>query len=280
MDDAEDVKVDVGGFRRGHVPEEPDAELRGLVMVLDQQAGAPAVRRLREWSLAALAARPGEVAVDVGSGTGDDVQVLAAAVGRDGRAVGVEPHAGLRSEAVRRAAATGSTAVFVDGDALALPFEDRSVDVLRCERVWQHLDDPAAAAREVARVLAPGGRAAIIDSDWGTVIQSHGDPDVLRRVQLSSWARIANPFSGRRIRGLLVEADLTVDADVGSAALIFPTETMWRLGMLEQNVRAAVESGAITEPEAEEHLAELRAAAEAGTMHASVTMFSFVARRH
>ena len=279
MDEAAEVRVDVGGFRRSHVPEEPDAELRGLVMVLDEQAAAPAVRRLREWTLAALAARPGDLAVDVGSGTGDDVLALAGAVGPEGRAVGVEPHAGLRSEAVRRAAATGSTAEFVDGDARALPFDDRSVDVLRCERVWQHLDDPAAAAREVARVLAPGGRAAIVDSDWGTMLQSHGDPDVLRRLAENVWARMANPFSGRRVRRLLVEAGLTVDGDVGSAALIFPKKAMGQLGMLQYNVRAAVESGAVTEAEAEQHLAEVLAAVEADTLHASVTMLSFVARR-
>ena len=279
MDDATDVRVDVGGFRRGHVAEEPDAELRGLVMVLDEQATAPAVRRLRDWTLAALAARTGELAVDVGSGTGEDVQAFAGAVGREGRAVGVEPHAGLRSVAVRRAADAGSSAAFVDGDALALPFEDRSVDVLRCERVWQHLEDPAAAAREVARVLAPGGRAAIVDSDWATLLQSHGDPDVLRRLHENTWARMANPFSGRQVRRLLVEAGLTVDADVGSAALIFRTESIGRLGMLQQNVRAAVEAGAVSEAEAEEHLTEVVAAAEAGTLHASVTLLSFVARR-
>ena len=279
MDDAAEVRVDVGGFRRGHVAEEPDAELRGLVMVLDDQAAAPAVRRLRDWTLTALAARPGEVAVDVGSGTGEDVQALAQAVGREGRAVGVEPHAGLRTVAVRRAADAGSGAEFVDGDALALPFEDRSVDVLRCERVWQHLEDPAAAAREVARVLAPGGRAAIVDSDWATLLQSHGDPDVLRRLHENTWARMANPFSGRQVRRLLVEAGLTVDADVGSAALIFRTESIGRLGMLQQNVRAAVEAGAVSEAEAEEHLTEVVAAAEAGTLHASVTLLSFVARR-
>ena len=279
MDDAADVKVDVGGFRRGHVAEEPDAELRGLVMVLDEQAAAPAVRRLRDWTLSALAARRGELAVDVGSGTGEDVQALAHAVGHEGRAVGVEPHAGLRSVAVRRAADAGSGAEFVDGDALALPFEDRSVDVLRCERVWQHLDDPAAAAREVARVLAPGGRAAVVDSDWGTLVYSHGDPDVLRRLRGSAFARMANPFSGRRIRRLLVEAGLTVDGDVGSAALVLPTAAIGRVGVLQQNVRAAVESGAVTEAEAEEHLTEVLAAAEAGTLHASVTLLSFVARR-
>jgi SAM-dependent methyltransferase len=237
------------------------------------------VRRLRDWALTALGPRPGEVAVDVGSGTGEDVQAIAQAVGTPGRAVGVEPHPGIRAEAVRRAAAAGSAATFVAGDASALPFEDGSVDVLRSERVWQHLGDPAAAAREVARVLSPRGRAAIMDTDWATMLQSHGDPHVIDRLRGATLRRMANPFSGRHLRRLLVEAGLEVDHDMGSTALIFPLEALRRPGMMQQNLALAVAEGSVTQAEADRHLAEVLAAAEAGTLHVSVTMFCAVARR-
>jgi SAM-dependent methyltransferase len=47
------------------------------------------------------------------------------------------------------------------GDAHHLPFADGSVDAIVCTEVFEHLVDPAAAAREIIRVLKPGGRLVL-----------------------------------------------------------------------------------------------------------------------
>ena len=163
-------------FTRERIGEGGAARVATLVALLDAQEQQPAVRRLRDWAFEALAPQPGESVVDVGAGTGTELRRLAEAVAPDGRAVGIEPNPGLRDEASRRAALTGSAATLMDGDAADLPFADGAVHVLRCERVFQHLSDPQAAAHEFARVLAPGGRVAVLDSDWGTAISHPGDP--------------------------------------------------------------------------------------------------------
>jgi ubiquinone/menaquinone biosynthesis C-methylase UbiE len=93
-----------------------------LAFMLDQLAARPAVRTLKSWALEGLAPAAGETAVDVGSGTGEDVVDFAGLVG-GGRAVGVEPSAGLRAEAVRRAA--GARVEFVDGHAGAFAVRGR-----------------------------------------------------------------------------------------------------------------------------------------------------------
>ena len=46
---------------------------------------------------------------------------------------------------------------FVRGDALALPFLAEAFDACLCNSSIEHFDDPAAAAREIRRVLRPGG---------------------------------------------------------------------------------------------------------------------------
>ena len=46
-------------------------------------------------------------------------------------------------------------------DAAALPFEDESFDGVIANHMLYHVDDPAAAVREFARVLRPGGRLAV-----------------------------------------------------------------------------------------------------------------------
>lgn len=264
-------------FQTDHVTVDAERELAQLVFVLDFQELQPSVARLRDWALAALAPQSGEVAVDVGCGTGAEVRRIAALVGPDGRSVGVEPHAGLRTTAVQRAA--GTTADFVDGDATHLPFEDASVDVLRCERVYQHLADPQAAADEVARVLRPGGRAVILDSDWGTAVTHPGDPDVVGRYRASMNGRIANPYSGRLLRTQLQKAGLVVDPDIGSQALVFPDEMTSNPIIVRTNAAEAVKEGVLTQAEAEQLEADIVTATARGEAFVSVTMYAVVGRK-
>lgn len=263
-------------FQKGHLAANVDAELAGLVFVLDTQEALPSVQRLRDWSLAAIAPAGGEVAVDVGCGTGAEVRRLAELVGPHGRAVGVEPHPGLRGVAAERSAGTGAS--FVDGDAVSLPFDDAGVDVLRCERVFQHLPDPAGAAREIARVLRPGGRAVVIDSDWSTVVTRPGDADVVRRYNEAMWRRTPNPFAGRDLRAQLQAAGLTVDPDIGSTAVVFPDAFLTDPVMLRVNSALAVDDRAITRAEADQLIDEFVAAARTGDAFLAVTMFAVVAR--
>ncbi len=197
-------------------------------------------------------------------------------VGTDGEAIGVEPHPGLRAEAEARAAAEGVGATFTDGDALSLPFADGSVDVLRCERVYQHLEDPEGAARELARVLAPGGRAVVVDSDWGTSVQSMGDPDVVRRLNTFAWGLMANPFSGRLLRGQLHRAGLAVDPDIAATAVLMPDEVIRQLDLLRVPLELAVAEGEVSAEEAATYEQDVVAAVDA---FFSVTMFAVLGRR-
>lgn len=49
----------------------------------------------------------------------------------------------------------------VDGDACRMPFRSDSVDAVICKDVLEHVVDPAGAAREIYRVLRPGGLAYV-----------------------------------------------------------------------------------------------------------------------
>jgi SAM-dependent methyltransferase len=265
-----------GTFTRDHVPEDPAAQLAGLVAVLDLQETYPPILALRDWVAERLAVGEGDTVVDVGCGTGTEVRRLAQRVGPTGRSIGVEPHPGLRGVALERRAEEESEAEFVDGLAAALPFDAECVDAIRCERVLQHLTDPQAAVAEMARVLRPGGRLVLVDSDWGTSIMSHGDADVIRRYQQVAWTMQPNAFAGRHLRRWLAGAGLTLQPDIGSAVLVFPPPGVKGFGMMEIALRKAIDEGAITEAESEDLKAEASAAIEAGTWLSSVTMFAVV----
>jgi ubiquinone/menaquinone biosynthesis C-methylase UbiE len=267
------------GFRRAGMDEIDEEEFAQLVWLLDRQAEQPSIRRIREWAVKQLAPQPGETAVDLGSGTGHDVQGFAELVGSTGRAIGVEPNGRMRAVADERARAAGSIGEFVDGDATRLPFDDNSVDVVRSERVFQHLDDPPAAAAEVARVLRPGGRAAILDSDWDTAVLYPGDLDVVRRLQEFQFSQWANPRSGRMLPKLLVDAGLVVEPDIGSSALVFPQALAANAPMIQKSSAAAVAAGTLTEDERTTLLSGLTEAGEAGWAFISVTLYAVIARK-
>jgi ubiquinone/menaquinone biosynthesis C-methylase UbiE len=91
-----------------------------LAMILDLMAAKPSVRTLKAWALEALAPAAGDSALDVGSGTGEDLAEFLERVGPSGRAVGIEPNVGLRAVAHQRNPALE----LVDGTAGALPFDD------------------------------------------------------------------------------------------------------------------------------------------------------------
>jgi SAM-dependent methyltransferase len=255
---------------------DPSATSR-LTAALDSQAANAGVRRLREWAHTRLAARPGERALDIGSGTGSETRVLAAAVAPDGAAVGLEPHSGLRAVAEQRAADADSPARFLDGDALALPLPDAELDVVWCERVLQHLTDPARAVAEVARVLRPGGRVALLDTDWATFVVHPVAPEIRPALAAVTQATAATPDAGRSLAGWLAAAGLTVDA-VGSDVLQHDPRSVSR-PIVQGLGAAAVARGLITEEQRDRLYADLTAAAEQGAFHLSVTMFAVVAHR-
>lgn len=99
--------------------------------------------------------------LDVAGGTGQLGRFL---VRRGGFAVIVDLTPEMLSEGARAARERGERGVvFLEGDATHLPFADEQFDLVVSRFALHHIDDPAKAAREMARVCRPGGAVAIID---------------------------------------------------------------------------------------------------------------------
>jgi SAM-dependent methyltransferase len=108
-----------------------------------------------------LRIREGDQVIDVGCGPGNYTRHLARAAG-EGLTVGLDA-----SEAMVAAAAARSdreNLAYLRGDASALPFADESFDVACSVGVIHLLEEPMAAIAEMVRVLAPGGRLAVVAS--------------------------------------------------------------------------------------------------------------------
>lgn len=101
----------------------------------------------------------GATVVDIGCGAGMDLLLAALAVGPTGRAIGIDMTEAMAERARAGARALGLTQVEVRiGDALELPVDVASVDVVISNGVLNLTPDKQKAFSEVLRVLKPGGQ--------------------------------------------------------------------------------------------------------------------------
>jgi SAM-dependent methyltransferase len=136
-----------------------EAETRRLIF--QHQLYGPFTRQF----LTAAGLTAGMKVLDVGSGAGDVVLLLAELVGPQGQVVGVDLDPEILDTArVRVQAAGWTTATLHSGDALRLEL-DEDFDAVVGRWVLQYLSDPAALLRKTRRWLRPGGIVAFQEID-------------------------------------------------------------------------------------------------------------------
>jgi demethylmenaquinone methyltransferase/2-methoxy-6-polyprenyl-1,4-benzoquinol methylase len=102
--------------------------------------------------------------LDVATGTGDLALALATR-SRTARVVGLDFSAQMLAQAAARGRSTPATErlTWLRGDALALPFADKSFSAATSAFALRNVADLRQMFRELARVLGPGGRVALLD---------------------------------------------------------------------------------------------------------------------
>ncbi len=127
------------------------------------------------------AIQPGDAVLDIGSGLGIDSFIAAHAVGESGSVIGVDIADREVRHAAARAAARGLAHLrFEVGDLERLPLPNAAVDVIISNGAFCLAPDKAAAFREVARVLKPGGRFSICTSVVKTPLEAGKWPLCMR----------------------------------------------------------------------------------------------------
>lgn len=143
-----------------------------------------------------LAGRQAVDALDIGCGTGFLSLEMA---GRGHRVTGVDFAPAMLAEARRKAAAAGAAIRFEQTDAEQLPFAVGSFGLAVCRHVLWTLPHPEAAIDEWIRVLRPGGRLAVIDSQFDPSVLQSGPQNARSSAE---YADIGDklPFLGGRPR--------------------------------------------------------------------------------
>ncbi|HWQ27559.1 MAG TPA: class I SAM-dependent methyltransferase [Dehalococcoidia bacterium] len=151
--------------------------------------------------------RPGEIAVDIGTGAGFTAGALAA---QGARVVAVDPTVPMLERTRELAVERGLAIALVAAQGEALPFADGSFDIVACRLACHHFPDLQAALREFRRIVRPDGRVAIADTTapedpeldaWMNDVELRRDPTHVRDRRPSEW------------RALLREAGFRIERD-------------------------------------------------------------------
>ena len=152
---------------------------------------SPDMVRQRQATLQRINLKPGERVIDIGCGPGFLCMSMAAAVGPTGHVVGIDISEDLIDFATKN---KSSLAIeYRVGNATPLPVEPAQFDVAVSTQVIEYVADADAALREIARVVRPGGRAFIVDTDFDSWVWHAADTKRMSQIMQGWEMHCADP---------------------------------------------------------------------------------------
>jgi SAM-dependent methyltransferase len=163
------------------------------------------------------------------------------------------------------------------GEATDLPYQDGIFDAAVSTQVYEYVEDVDVALIELYRVLRPGGRAFIVDTDWGSVVWNNSDLVRHRRV-LEAWdEHLVHPHLPASLTPRLKHAGFQiVRRDVNPMFNPEYSPDSYSAGILE-GIQAFVPGRCgLTQADADAWASDLRALGEAGDYFFSVNRYLFM----
>jgi ubiquinone/menaquinone biosynthesis C-methylase UbiE len=216
---------------------------------LDQH---PDIKNVRAETTKRLNLIAGSKVLDLGCGIGGATFPLAEITGPGGLAAGVDISSAMIAAANQRAENRAGLE-FRLGEACAIPYPDGFFDVARSERVFLYLPDRIAAIHEMKRVVKPGGKVCLIDTELDTTAVYSNKRELTRKMTSIVAATMPNPNSARELPALAKKAGLkSLKTEV--FAISSPHEFF--LKVMASSLAKAAEDGMVPRAEVEEWLEE------------------------
>lgn len=255
------------------------ADPEAFARYLDEVTQTTGLLHLKKQTYAMMALRPGDHALDVGCGVGDDVRAMAALVAPGGRAVGIDRSHHLIGVAKERSPAGDVSSEYRVGLAERLEFDDESFHAVRAERTLQHVADAGGAVAEMIRVLRPGGRLVCFEPDWDLQAFDTHDVELMRRICTFRSGQMASGGVGRSLRGYFLAGGLSDVEFVPIAGVLTDLRVAEAVMGLRATVDGARERGVVTSEEAAGWWAEMESANRAGRFLAVSVAFLVSGRK-
>ena len=240
---------------------------------------SPEIVRQRLRTLEALALRAGEHVLDVGCGPGLLAHDMALQVGTSGRVAGID-----KSEAMLRLArqrcAHLSQVELSQGEAANLCADDQSFHALACTQVLLYIPDVRQALSEMRRVLKPGGRIAVVETDWRSAVLNSNEEVLTRKITQGWDDAVPSPNLPVQLGPLLREHDFT--AIRVEAIPVLDTSYSpdgFSAGLAKATATSAQERELVSEAQARTWLDDLERLERGGAYFFCVNRFLFSAVR-
>ena len=246
--------------------------VRAMIAGLEARGATPAQARLRARFLRFVPVRRGDRALEVGCGSGVVLRDLSPRVGPRGAVVGVDASRTILATA-RRLCRPDPRITLRHAHGARLPFAADRFDVALAMTVILHVAEPLAVVREMARVTRPGGRVGLQDQDFGMLGVTHPDRELTDHILRGVVHHLyEEPYSGRRLPGLLREAGLErvrVLTDFFQDTTLEP----WTKTFLERRAEYAVRFGLVDAAAAQQWLDGFTALVAGGSFVFTMTYF-------
>lgn len=160
-----------------------------------------ALRKLRQDYFKLFDVQPGDHVLDSGCGTGANAIALVEHLNGKCRVTGIDNSEPMLAIGYKNVAQHryGECIELRSGDGHQLPFVDGSFDGVMMIQVLEYSKEPLRMLSETHRVLRPGGRIFVADTDWDTLVWNSSQKDKTRRIVLQWSDHEADGWQGRRI---------------------------------------------------------------------------------
>lgn len=219
---------------------------------------ASEVVRQRMRTLEVLNPKNGEYIVDMGCGPGLLAHDIANEVGSEGRVVGVDTSMPMLGLAEHRCTDLPQVEL-LKGDVTDLTADEATFDAAACIQVLLYIDDTDKALSEIYRVLKPGGRVVIMETDWRGMVLNN-TYFALTDKMAAAWDRtVPNPNLPLRLGPMLRQHGFTaIDVEAFPILSTSYKREGYSVGMMTQFASLAREDGMVSEADSQKWLDELK----------------------
>ena len=240
----------------------------------------PEIINQRARTLDALALRAGEQVLDAGCGPGLLAQQMAMAVGEQGKITGVDFSQDMLALAAKRCQDMENVQL-QQGSVEQLDFEANCFDAVTCTQTLLYVKNVETAIAEFYRVLKPGGRIAVLETDWRGVVINNQDEALTRKI-FDAWdAAVESPNLPVKLGPMLRKKGFKA-IRVEAIPIINTSDTghSFSSRMLKSLAKTALRQKVITEQESEQWQRQFRELAQQDSYFFCVNRFLFSAVKY